>query len=104
MPKSRSQDFNLLPSFVDTSICVGLNFGLDFVGPKMVVVSASLLFVDPVALLRGLVCLVVAVKAVVVRVSLLCSFAFDVHVLPSAVFMMLTLCLLMMLWRFRFIF
>ena len=88
MPKSRSQDFNLLPSFVDTSICVGLIFGLDFVGPKMAVVSASLLFVDSVAFLRGAACLVVAPEAVVVRVSLLCSF--DVHVLPSAVFMMLT--------------
>ena len=90
MPKSRSQDFNLLPSFVDTSICVGLIFGLDFVGPKMLDVSASLLFVGSVALLRGAACLVVAPEAVVVRVALLCSFAFDVHVLPSAVFMMLT--------------
>ena len=89
MPKSRSQDFNLLPSFVDTSICVGLIFGLDFVGPKMLDVSTSLFFVGSVALLRGAACLVVAPEAVVVRVALLlCSF--DVHVFPSAVFMMLT--------------
>lgn len=87
MPKSRSQDFNLLPSFVDTSICVGLIFGLDFVGPKMLDVSTSLFFVGSVALLRGAACLVVAPEAVVVRVAL-CSFA--VHFCPSAVFMMLT--------------
>ena len=88
MPKSRSQVLNLLPSFVDTSICVGLIFGLDFVGPKMLDVSTSLFSLDSVALLRGAACLVVAPEAVVVRVTLLCSF--DVHVLPSAVFMMLT--------------